>query len=147
MLTLQMRRLFDAPPSAVYDAWTQPARLQNWIWGSLGHQVQAAADVRIGGEYRVSTQRPDGAAWTMSGKYLELIPPRRLRGTLVWDAPVGYQAPAEEFTVDLETAGEGTEMRFIHAGIPSREAVIGHEKGWDNAFQMLEQILHGCQTP
>ena len=144
MTTLSMQRTFDVPAAALFAAWQDPKLLERWIWGSLGQQTSANVDFRAGGQFRVTTARPDGATWALSGEYTEISDEKSLLCTLAWDAPMGYEPAPEKLRVEFVPIGDGTEMHFWHYGIPTRDAAVGHEKGWHNAFETLRGVVGGA---
>jgi uncharacterized protein YndB with AHSA1/START domain len=141
MFAVEIRRTFETGAGALFAAWTQPQRLQRWVWGSLSNDVRAEVDLRLGGRYRVCTARPGGENWAMSGEYLQIAPNESLSCTLSWDAPMGYEAPQERVTVLFHERAARTEMVFRHAGLPTRAARDEHEKGWNDAFDRLAAML------
>src|SRR5579863_9076918 len=57
---LVITRIFDAPRSLVFRAWTHPDHLKRW-WGPHGFTVLACAmDFRVGGGWSLSMQSPAG---------------------------------------------------------------------------------------
>ena len=48
---LRIVRVFDAPVDRVFRAWSVPRDLQQWAWGSLGNDVTAEVDLRVGGAF------------------------------------------------------------------------------------------------
>jgi uncharacterized protein YndB with AHSA1/START domain len=141
MQELEMRRLFAAPRAAVFTAWTDADWLRRWAWGSLGNDVKAAVDLRVGGRYRISTRGQDGEDFAFHGEYLEIVPQERLAYTVEWDAPMGYEAPPERVDVDYRNSGSATDVFFRHFGVPTIIARDEHEKGWNNTFDMLAAEL------
>ena len=137
---LRIVRRYAAPAERVFAAWSEPRQFQQWAWGSLGKQVRAEMDVRVGGVYRVRTTHDDGE-WVFSGTYLEVDPPRRLVYTVQWDAPMGYEAPPETVTVEIADTAQGSEVTFVHAGVPGAKARQVHEQGWNNTFDFLDRLL------
>ena len=148
--SLKLEREFPADPARVFRAWTEPIELARWAWGKLGHSVTAQVDLRPGGEFRVSTTRPDGSVWSFSGTYLEVDPERRLAHTLRWDAPMGYPPAEESVTVEFSPSSKGTKVAFVHDGIPDAASRDGHDRGWSHTFDVLhgrlesEQAAHGA---
>jgi uncharacterized protein YndB with AHSA1/START domain len=138
-----MVRQFNAPVERVYDAWTTPGLLEQWAWGSLGCDVRAELQLRVGGTYSISTVRPDQETFTFHGTYVEVVPHEKLVYTLHWDAPMGYETPEERVTVEFAGKGDVTEVTFVHEGVPDLEARREHEKGWSNTFDALETVLRG----
>jgi len=73
-----IRRAFDAPRDLVFQAFSEPERMQQW-WGPKGFSVVAAKmDLRPGGSYHYGLRGPDGS--TLWGKfvYREIVRPERL---------------------------------------------------------------------
>lgn len=149
---VRIERRFDAPPSRVYAAWTEPELLARWIWASLGKEVWAERDLRVGGAYRVYSKVAGGAhqgpGWSgMCGLYVVIEPDRKLVQTLHWDADVGYNRPSqlaldEVVSVSLEPDGEGTRMRFVHMGIPDDgQSAPTHRVGIEESFDLLAEVL------
>ncbi|MHC4416347.1 MAG: SRPBCC family protein [Planctomycetota bacterium] len=134
-------RVFPAPASRVFAAWTKPEDLRKWAWGSLGSDVEVELELRVGGRYRISTQRADGATWSFTGTYLEIVPNAKLAYTLQWDAPLGYQSPTESVVVDFTDEGGTCRVSFDHQGVPDARSRDAHETGWQNTFDMLEGLL------
>jgi len=138
---LRLRRVFPADPVRVFRAWTDPADLARWAWGTLGSAVTASADPQPGGAFQVRTARPDGTAWSFSGDYLEVAPARRLVHTLKWDAPMGYPPAPEVVSIEFAACPGGTEVLFVHDGVPDRASRNGHARGWENTFDTLAALL------
>ena len=84
---IRVRRRFRAPLRRVFAAWSDPEQLARWAWGSVGRSTRAEIDFRVGGSLRVETRRPDGARWSFTGTYTEIVPGSRIVHTLEWQAP------------------------------------------------------------
>lgn len=53
-LTLTCRRVIDASPEAVYNAWLDPAIMRRFMAGSADQTVkEARSDARVGGSFYV----------------------------------------------------------------------------------------------
>ena len=137
----RIERVFPAPPARVFEAWTAPDLLKRWAWGSLSRDVEADVDLRVGGDYAVSTKSREGDTWCFSGKFLEIDPGRRLVYTVRWDAPMGYEVGEERVTVEFSDRGQETVVTFLHEGAPAGIAAETHEQGWNNTFDMLTDVL------
>ncbi len=142
-LQLRMVREFDASPQRVYRAWSDPQDLARWAWGSLGHDVTAEADVRVGGRYRITTVHPKEGVLAFTGTYLEVDDGKKLTYTVQWEAPMGYGDANETVSVEFADRDGRTEAVFVHEGAFSEEARRVHEVGWANTFDMLNDILKG----
>ena len=71
-------REFDAPRRRVFEAWTNPEHVKQWYGCGEMHLVSCEIDLRVGGVYRYVLLGPDGGEHTMTGTYLEIVPPDRL---------------------------------------------------------------------
>src|SRR5579862_3731997 len=75
---LVIERIFDAPRSLLFKAWTEPRRLAQW-WGPKGFTNPVCeVDARPGGALRIVMRAPDGAEHPMTGVFREVIAPARL---------------------------------------------------------------------
>lgn len=151
--TLRIAYDFPAPPERVFQALTNPRDMEVWVWGGIGKDPEASVDLRAGGRYSVAVSVDDAAGWprsrfAMMGMYFEVAPPKRLVYTVHWNAPVGYNengkvAIDEVVTIDLLPSGSGTEVRYVHMGIPTHDGAEEHCKGILHTFKLLRSHLAG----
>lgn len=74
---LVLSRQFDAPPSAVWNAWTDPVQLAQW-WGPKEAKLEILkADIRVGGCFHYAMKWPGQTMYGLS-VYRELEAPSRL---------------------------------------------------------------------
>jgi uncharacterized protein YndB with AHSA1/START domain len=71
-------RVFDAPRSLVFEAWTKPEHVRNWYGLRSLETIVCDIDLRVGGRWRWGQADPDGQEIVFSGEYLEISPPERL---------------------------------------------------------------------
>lgn len=75
---IRLTRVYDAPVSAVWDAWTDPDQVAQW-WGPRGFTLTShSKDLRAGGTWRYTMHGPDGVDYPNVTQYLEVEPQRRL---------------------------------------------------------------------
>jgi uncharacterized protein YndB with AHSA1/START domain len=134
---------FEAPAHRLFEAWSDGDQYRRWAWGRLGSGTEATVECRVGGQYRVSTRRPHGEAWSFWGEFLECVSPERLVYTVNWDAPMGYVCRGETVEVVFRQTDSGTEIEFVHKGVPTEEARDEHRKGWADTLQTLSRMLAG----
>src|SRR5579862_6308339 len=114
MITLVVRRLIEATPARVFEAWTDPVQLREW-WGPPGVRcTDASVELRVGGCYRIGNRLPDGQTLWISGQFEVIEPPHRL--TYSWQVE-GTGAPVERVTVEFEARGTATEVVVTHQRI------------------------------
>jgi uncharacterized protein YndB with AHSA1/START domain len=76
--TLYLTRIFNAPRSLVFQAWTDPQQLAQW-WGPTGFTNPVCElDLRPHGEIRIDMRAPDGTVYPMAGAFQEIVEPERL---------------------------------------------------------------------
>ena len=76
-----LSRVFHAPRTAVFAAWTEPERLVRW-WGPNGFTTPVARiDLRPGGVFHTCMRSPDGQDFWSRGVYREVVVPERIVST------------------------------------------------------------------
>lgn len=134
---IHITRKYPLPVDRIYRAWSDPRELAQWAWGRIGKDCHAEIDFRIGGRFIVSTARPDGTRWSFSGIYTELDPYRRIKHTLDWDAPMGYENGDETVSVEFTAESQGATVTFLHEGDFSVKSKEVHEEGWVDVLDTL----------
>jgi len=140
---LLVTRLFDAPPSMVYQAWSQPELFQRWWMPRSASGISLLScdmDVRTGGKYRLEFGTGGSDSMAFYGKYLEVVPNERI----VWTNDEGEEGAIT--TVTFEDQGGKTLLRF-HEIYPSaaalEEGLQGSAATLPEQLAQLEQLLAG----
>lgn len=136
-------RIFDAPPSTVYRAWSDPALFRRWWMPKSVTGVSLVScdmDVRTGGKYRLEFSAGGPETMAFYGKYLEVIPDARI----VWTNDEGEEGAIT--TVTFEDQGGKTLLTF-HEIYPSaealEEALQGSAAGLPEQLDQLGDLLSG----
>ena len=75
---LHSTRTFPVSRSTLYAALVDPVRLARW-WGPAGaRNTFATCDVRAGGLWTFTMHLPDGSAYPMRHRFVDVAPPERL---------------------------------------------------------------------
>jgi len=139
-LALEQVRVFDASTEQVFRLFTDPTELAKW-WGPHGFTTpEIQIDVRVGGSLRFTMQPPEGEAFHLSGEFLEIQPPSKIRFTFRWDEPV----PDDRETVaavSLESLGGSTGVTLTHGDFATEERLELHRSGWADSFEKLDAVL------
>lgn len=137
-LVVSIDRVLPAPPEAVYEAITDPAKFALWM-GPEGSAVTVHhMNLTLGGELRFTVKLPgDGPEFTLFGFYEEIEPPRRLVHS--W-AMVGDDE-VSTIVFDLEPHGEGTRLQLNHHGLTRPEDVGQNQAGWTHQLDRLEALF------
>ncbi len=138
---LVVTRMFDAPPSTVFMAWSQPELFQRW-WvpkSATGISlVSCDMDVRTGGKYRLEFGAGGSDTMAFYGKYLEVVPDERI----VWTNDEGEEGAIT--TVTFQNLGGKTLLNF-HEVYPSKEALeealLGSAAGLPEQMEQLDEML------
>jgi uncharacterized protein YndB with AHSA1/START domain len=80
-----LTRYFEAPRSLVFRALTEPELLRCWYGPSGWQLVVCEVDLRVGGAFHFSSQRPGGKNVGQRGVYREITPPERLVHSEWWE--------------------------------------------------------------
>ena len=135
-------RVVDAPRRIVYDAWTNPKHVQNWMGFPEGWTMPVCEmDLRPGGSWHYVWRRSDGDELSMTGIVRELAPPERLVTTESW----GPEWPETINTLELtETGGRTTiKLTILYPSREDRDAALqtGMKEGLDVSYARLDSLL------
>jgi uncharacterized protein YndB with AHSA1/START domain len=138
-------RIFDAPRSLVFQAWTDPKHMANW-WGPNGFTNPVCEmDVRVGGAYHIVMRGPDGADYPCRGVYREIVEPERLLFTNLAVDKEGNVLLDGFTTVTFEEHGGKTKLTLqtratgLVAG--AERMLAGMEAGWTQSLDKLSEHL------
>lgn len=140
-------RVFEAPRSLVFDAWTKPELLKRWLGVRDGWTFAVCeVDLRVGGAYRYVWRGPDGSEMGMGGVYMEIAPPERIVATEKFDDP-WYEGEAIDTTELVEQGGRTTvTLTVLYASRAVRDAVLetpaehGLAEGYDQLAELLKTL-------
>lgn len=110
----------EAPARVVYRHLVEPELLLEWI------AVEAQVEPVAGGVVRWRHENGD----TMQGRFVELVPGRRLVFSYGWEGDL-MGVPPESTTVEIDlTEVDGrTRLQLTHRGLPAAVA-DQHRAGW-----------------
>jgi uncharacterized protein YndB with AHSA1/START domain len=135
-------RVVAAPRRLVFEAYTTPRHLQQWLLGPEGWTMPICEiDLRPGGAFRYVWRKDDGAEMTIAGSVREVKPPERLVTTESW----GPEWPETVNTVVFtEAAGHTTIVLTVrYPSKDARDAALqtGMKEGRDQGFARLDGLL------
>jgi uncharacterized protein YndB with AHSA1/START domain len=139
---LTITRLFDAPRTLVFAAWTEQHHLDRWQNAPQGFTVTVEqSDIRTGGSFRLCMRSPEGTEHWLHGKYLEVAPQERLVFTHTWLGADGKPGAETLVTITFTDRNGKTELTLRHSGFTSKESSQGHAHGWTSTLDRLAQYL------
>jgi uncharacterized protein YndB with AHSA1/START domain len=118
-----------APAAVVWELLTTAEGLVRWVG------PEATAEPVPGGDLR--WMHPNGA--TVVGRFVELVPHRRLVFTYGWeDSRMGVPPESTRVEIELVEADGVTTLGLEHHGLPP-EAVEPHAHGWAHFLGRLAE--------
>jgi len=141
--SIRMVRVFKAPVEEVFKAFTDPVLMRQWLAPTLCRVVEASADPRVGGHYRVVVKPPIGGPTITTGEYREIVPNHRLVQTWVVERS---KDPAHKYptllTVDFKALGaDSTEITLQQDQLITKFDRAGNLAGWGQCFKNLDRLL------
>ncbi len=139
-----MTRVFDAPRSLVFEAFTKPELVQRWLLGPDGWSMPVCEiDLRVGGSYRYVWRHANGKEMGMSGVYREIVAPERIVSTEKFDDP-WYPGEAVGTLVLIEQDGKTTVTQtMVYESREIRDGILksGMERGVARSYDRLAELL------
>jgi len=137
-----IRRIFNAPRRLVFEAWTNPKYVPQWMLGPQGWTMPVCEiDLRPGGAWHFVWRQSDGAEMEMSGTYREVKPPERVVSTESW----GGDWPETLNTVVFseEDGKTSVAITILYPSKEARDAALqtGMAKGVGMSYDRLEGLL------
>ena len=134
-------RTFDAPARLVFEAWSKPELFKKWwVPRSMGMTLRSCElDVRTGGKYRLVFGDDPANPMAFFGKYLEVVPNKRI----VWTNEESGD-PGSVSTVTFEER-DGKTLLVMSEVYPSKEALdaagTGAADAMHETFAQLDDLL------
>lgn len=141
-------RVFAAPRSLVFKAWTDPRLVAEW-WGPKGFTNPACdIDLRVGGTFRLQMRAPDGVLYPCQATFREVVEPERIvySGTPEDCHPCGGGIPPRAtvtVTFDEHDGQTTLTIRTRLTSVADREAAAnaGYITGWESCLARLSEFL------
>ena len=134
-------RTFDAPARLVFEAWSKPELFKKWwVPRSMGMTLRSCEqDVRTGGTYRLVFGDDPANTFAFFGKYLEVVPNKRI----VWTNEESGDAGSVT-TVTFEER-DGRTLLVMSELYPTKEALdeagTGAQDALHETFAQLDEVL------
>src|SRR5688572_26648265 len=141
-LEVVLTRVVDAPRRLVWETWTNPEHVPQWMTGPDGWTMPVCEiDLRPGGGWHFVWRKTDGTEMDMRGAYREVTPPERLVSTESW----GENWAETVNTLILSEKGGKTTITqvILYPSKEARDAALktGMKEGMDQSFDRLDEYL------
>lgn len=137
-------RAFDAPRTLVWEAFTKPELVRQWLLGPPGWKMPVCEiDFRVGGRYRYVWRNESGVEMGMGGVHREIVFPERIVATEKFDQS-WYPGEAVGTITLLEQAGRTMLTQIVqYESREAREVVLKSpmESGLVAGYDRLEQLV------
>src|ERR1700741_1698991 len=142
---IAIERDFNAPRTLVFDAFTKPELVRQWLLGPDGWSMPVCQiDLRVGGAYRYEWRRDsDGTTMGMGGVYREIVAPQRIVHAERFD-DAWYPGEGLGTLVLAEQGGKTTATQtMLYESRAARDAAIktGMEQGGAASYDRVEGLL------
>ena len=138
--TVRLHRVLATKPEKVYRAFLEPDALAKWLPPNGFLCTVHNYEGKTGGTYKMSFRNfTTGQSHSFGGKYIELVPNKRLRYTDKFDDP---NLPGEmQVTVTLEAVSVGTDLAIVQEGIPDAIPAEACYLGWQESLRNLARVV------
>ncbi len=137
---LDISRVFKAPRSKVWEAWTDAKAIAKW-WGPEGMTpIVEKFEAKVGKVYRTGMRAANGDTVWVSGSFKEVVLEKRLVFSWAWDHGDRH---VTQVTVSFEDASGGTKVRLVHELFLTKDDRDNHKTGWTSTLTCLGDALAG----
>lgn len=132
---VEISGVFEASPSRVFKAWSDPAELKKWFGPHPNSLLSTQVDLQIDGKWAFVVEDSDEKKMTLQGKYQEIVVDKRLvfTWTFLNEFSDGRTEETAEsiVTVNFYAEDEKTRIELRHEAINNLDGRLGVHKGWN----------------
>jgi uncharacterized protein YndB with AHSA1/START domain len=133
---LSVRRRMPATRDIVFEAWTDPQGLREWMCPGDSFAAEATLDVRVGGTYRI-VMKSKTRDYIHTGVYQVVEPPSKL--VFTWSREED-EAPTL-VTVEFVALGDESELVLTHERFQDAEVMKRYQGGWGQIAEKFASYL------
>ena len=133
---LTITRIFDAPRSLVFEAWSEPKHLMRWFAPNNFTVPACEMEFRAGGLFRLC-MRGFGKDHWMNGVFSEIVKLERI----VWISTLEHDNNEVLTTVTFEDLGSKTRLIVHQTYSIETDSTRGARQGWTETLEHLAEYL------
>ena len=133
---LKMERVFDAPRTLVFEAWTEPKHLMRWFAPNNFTVPACEMDFRAGGKFRLCMSGFGKDHW-MNGVFREIVKNERI----VWTSMLEHDNNEVVTTVTFTVVGGKTRLTVHQTYSLETDSTRGAPQGWTETLEHLAEYL------
>jgi uncharacterized protein YndB with AHSA1/START domain len=133
---------FSVPPQRVYDAILDSKMISRFMFGPLLREekiLHIRNEPKVGGEFSYKVRRGEHEIDHV-GKFLELIPPKRI--VFTWGIAGESDGDGSTVAIDITPTPDGCSLRLMHE-MPAQWAdfLDRSQAAWQKMFGVLATLL------
>jgi uncharacterized protein YndB with AHSA1/START domain len=137
---LQVERVYDAAPEAVFDAFTDPEAQKELYADAPDWVVRSECDLRAGGRWTIEFGPPDGTPSREICVFEVVERPKLLIYTSTMTMPDGSSLDTRTH-VTFDAAGRQTRVTVVQSGFPAAGLRDEFTDGWGGILDGLGRVV------
>ena len=133
---LSIRRKMPASRDVVFEAWTDPQGLREWMCPGDAVSAEATLDLRVGGSYRI-VMKSKSRNYVHTGVYQVVERPSKLVFTWTRDE----DDVTTLVTVEFVAQGDESELVLTHERFRDAEVMKRYQGGWGQIAEKFASYL------
>jgi uncharacterized protein YndB with AHSA1/START domain len=133
-----IRRQIQATRQELFDAWTDPEGMREWMCPGNIATAEVQMDLRVGGQLVIVMRGPT-ESFEHRGEFTIIDRPRKLAFT--WIAKSTDLHPTLVTVEFFEVTATESELVLTHLEIPRKEVSDQYQGGWKQIVGRLEQAI------
>jgi len=132
---IQITRVFDAPRERVFEAWSNPALMQQWSGCKETAKVEFTVDFRVGGTFVQKMDIEGAGKHTITGVYDEIIQSEKIA------YHVNLGPATTRVVVEFIAQGRQTKVVLTQEGFPDQTIIKIVSQGTLESLEKLDELL------
>jgi uncharacterized protein YndB with AHSA1/START domain len=133
---LSIRRRMPATREVVFEAWTDPQGIREWMCPGDTVSAEAKLDLRVGGSYRI-VMKSKTRDYVHTGVYQVVDPPSKL--VFTWTREED-EVPTL-VTVEIFAHGDESELVLTHERFQDADVMKRYQGGWGTIAEKFAAYL------
>ena len=139
-------RVFDAPPELVFEAYTDPDLLSQWLGPRSLTMIVKQMDVKPSGSWRYVHKDAEGNEYGFHGVFHTVEVPERLVQTFEFEGMPGHVS-LDTAVFEAHHGKTNLKLLSVFQSLEDRDGMLwsGMESGMNEGFDRLEEVLKELQ--
>jgi uncharacterized protein YndB with AHSA1/START domain len=132
---IQITRVFKAPRAVVFGWWSEAEKLQQWSGCKETTSCEVEMDFRVGGSLTQKMQISGAGAFTITGRYDEIIAPEKIS----YRVDLGFAST--RVAIEFFEQGDRTKVVLTQEGFPDEAMPKIVSQGTAESFDKLAGLV------